>query len=295
MFTPLRQYVELTVDGSVSISGGLSVGGLGEGPAIVCASGGNLFLDDGGVVPCDADLTPWLIDENGLAVKIASSLKNLEGTYKKTVYGSRFIIENREEETHYFDQIYLEQRIIRGRRMTVKKYYADSPDADLINNADETYLVLRQGDRVDFSFDIPPRERAGEFQLVVKGWYEKLSGIGSQQGQEVITLPEDDDNQPEPSANSISLPILESEQAISTVESSIKKDTLSPADTEATEETPDDDNNTGEILPDTQTEPQPAPPPEAIPEQETGGASTSTAQEASKEPEPKGDKPPENP
>ena len=106
----------------------------------------------------------------------AANNKTKEMTETKTFEGFRakFRLAEEELEVSYIDHVKLEVELKDGGGMTLK------PDLAAMNAKDGSYATIKAGDRVEFSFALPPTVKAADVKqstLAITGYYRRYSDL----------------------------------------------------------------------------------------------------------------------
>ena len=106
----------------------------------------------------------------------AANSKDKEMTETKTFDGfrSKFRVAEEELEVSYIDHAQLEVELRDGTGMTLR------PDLKAMSAQDERYATIKAGDRIEFSFALPPTVRAEDVKrstLAITGYYRRYSEL----------------------------------------------------------------------------------------------------------------------
>lgn len=134
-----------------------------------------------------AEATPILQNKLGKELrKVASNLRELEGVSKIRLDGYdaesdfSFILANEENETQYYDAVFLNERChVNGTMFVSKKYSITESgfNSEAWETKDGLYLQLNEGEGNPFTFEQPASSASCDyvdFELEVHGFYEKL-------------------------------------------------------------------------------------------------------------------------
>jgi hypothetical protein len=102
--------------------------------------------------------------------------KDKEMTETKTFSGfrSKYRLAEEELEVSYIDSVKLEVELKDGTGMTLR------PDFEAMNAQDGRYATIKAGDRIEFSFALPPTIKAEDVKqstLAVTGYYRRYSDL----------------------------------------------------------------------------------------------------------------------
>ena len=106
----------------------------------------------------------------------AANSKDKEMTETKTFDGfrSKFRLAEEELEVSYIDHVKLEVELRDGTGMTLR------PDLKAMSTQDERYATIKAGDRIEFSFALPPTINAEDVKhstLAITGYYRRYSDL----------------------------------------------------------------------------------------------------------------------
>jgi len=106
----------------------------------------------------------------------AANSKDKEGTDTIAFPGfrSKFRLAEEEPEVSYINQVKLEVELKDGTGMTLR------PDFEAMSAQDQRYATIKAGDRIEFSFALPPTVSAADVKqstLAVTGYYRRYSDL----------------------------------------------------------------------------------------------------------------------
>ena len=121
----------------------------------------------------DDDQTTWV--HHGKVIHEANG-KDKEMTETRTFRGfrSKFRLAEEELEVSYIDHVKLEVELNNGTGMSLK------PDFAAMAEQDARYATIKAGDRIEFSFALPPTIKAEDVKqstLAVTGYYRRYSDL----------------------------------------------------------------------------------------------------------------------
>lgn len=112
---------------------------------------------------------------HGKVIHVANG-KDKEATETRQFEGFRakFRLAEEELEVSYIDHVKLEVELKDGGGMTLK------PDLAAMNAKDGSYATIKAGDRIEFSFALPPSlkpEDVKQSTLAITGYYRRYSDL----------------------------------------------------------------------------------------------------------------------
>jgi hypothetical protein len=121
----------------------------------------------------DDDQKDWV--RHGKVIDAANS-RDKEMTETKTFEGfrSKFRLAEEELEVSYIDHVKLEIELKDGGGMTL------APDLAAMNAKDGSYATIKAGDRIEFSFALPPSVKPADVKqstLAITGYYRRYSDL----------------------------------------------------------------------------------------------------------------------